>query len=248
MFLLAQGEPMVVDTVHLALASGLLAGVAHTFFGADHLAALLPISVNRKLRAAWLGVRWGAGHSLGVLIVAIILLAGRETLDLALVEEWGERLVGVMLILLGLWGIRTALRQKLHAHTHAHDDGQHTHLHVHTGDAHEAGPEAQPHIHHHAAIGAGALHGIAGMAHLLGVVPALLAPTLVVSFAYLGAFAAGSILSMALFAGAFGAITARIGARSPALLKGTMYVAAAACIGIGVAWIVLPFTGIVLGE
>ncbi len=241
---LASGAGAIpVDTVHLALWSGLLAGMAHTFLGADHLAALLPLSVNRKFKAAWLGVRWGAGHSLGVVIVAVILLAGRESLDLGPVEEWGERMVGVMLIALGLWGVRSAMRQNLHVHEHTHDADTHAHLHAHTDDAHDPSDKASwhSHLHKHAAIGAGTLHGLAGMAHLLGVIPALLAPTLTVSFAYLAGFAAGSILSMGLFAGAFGAVTSRLGSRSPALLKGSMYVAAVACILIGIFWIVAPF-------
>jgi hypothetical protein len=92
------------------------------------------------------------------------------------------------------------------------------------------------------------LHGLAGMAHLLGVVPALAAPTLVVSFAYLCAFAVGSIFSMAVFAGGFGAITARLGQRSPSMLKGSMYVASIVCVLVGVVWIVLPLTGIEFGH
>jgi ABC-type nickel/cobalt efflux system permease component RcnA len=241
-----------IDTVHLALATGLIAGIAHTFIGVDHLAALMPISVNRKLKAAWLGVRWGVGHSVGVIIVAVILLAFRETLasDLLFVEEWGERLVGAMLILLGLWGIRAAMRHKLHVHAHSHDGDEHSHLHVHADDAHDPADRSRwhAHVHKHAALGAGALHGLAGVAHLLGVVPALAAPTLAVSFAYLGGFAIGSIVSMAAFAGGFGEVTSRLGDRSPGLLKGSMYFASVACLVIGVAWILLPLLGIELGH
>jgi ABC-type nickel/cobalt efflux system permease component RcnA len=247
---LAHADRIHVDTIHLAIGTGLAAGLAHTFLGADHVAALMPISVNRKLKAAWLGVRWGAGHSLGVVIVAIILLAGREALDLSMVEEWGERLVGVMLIGLGLWGVRSAMRKDYHVHAHDHGDGTHAHLHAHTNDKHVVTEKAawHAHIHKHAAVGAGTLHGLAGMAHLLGVFPALAAPTLTISFAYLAGFAAGSILSMAAFAGVFGAITAKLGSKSPAILKGCMYFAAFACIGIGIVWIVLPFTGIEFGH
>jgi hypothetical protein len=239
-----------VDTVQLALWTGLLAGIAHTFLGADHLAALMPLSVNRKLKAAWLGVRWGVGHSVGVVIVAIIFLVGRELIDLGPVEEWGERLVGVMLIVLGAWGIRGAFRQKLHAHAHAHDGEEHAHLHVHAADAHDPADKSKwhAHAHKHAALGAGALHGFAGMAHLLGVLPAVAAPSNLMSFAYLAGFAGGSIISMAAFAGSFGAITARLGTRSPGLLKASMYVASIACVLIGVAWIILPFAGIEFGE
>ncbi len=241
-----------VDTLHLAIWTGLIAGVAHTFLGADHVAALMPLSVNRKFKAAWLGVRWGVGHSVGVIIVAVILLATREavTPDLTPVEEWGERLVGMMLILLGLWGIRGAMRHKLHVHVHEHDGQEHAHMHTHVEGAHDPADTTvrHSHIHKHAALGAGALHGLAGMAHLLGVIPALAAPTLMIAFSYLGGFALGSIASMALFAGGFGAVTAKLGSRSPALLKGSMYVASAACVLIGVAWIVLPLTGIEFGH
>jgi ABC-type nickel/cobalt efflux system permease component RcnA len=215
------------------------------------MAALMPLSVNRKFKAAWLGVRWGIGHTAGVLIVAIILLAIREAVassdavNLSFVEEWGERLVGVMLILLGLWGVRGAMRKNLHVHEHSHDGEDHAHLHVHATDAHDPADKStwHKHLHAHAALGAGTLHGLAGMAHLLGVVPAL-ALTLVLAFAYLAGFAVGSIASMAVFAGGFGAVTAKLGARSPIVLKGSIYVASIACVLIGIAWIVLPFTGI----
>ncbi len=253
---LAHGDHVHIDTVHLALWTGLGAGILHTFTGADHMAALMPLSVNRKFKAAWLGVRWGIGHTAGVLIVAIILLAIRETLtssaalDMTFVEEWGERLVGVMLIALGLWGVRTAFRKNIHVHEHTHDGEEHAHLHVHKDDAHDPADKStwHAHLHRHAALGAGTLHGLAGMAHLLGVIPALAAPTLLVAFAYLIGFAVGSIASMAVFAGGFGAITAKLGSKSPAVLKGSIYVASIACVLIGIAWIVLPFTGIELGH
>lgn len=243
MMFLGHGDAEPVQTIAMALGAGVLAGVLHTFLGADHLAALLPLSVNRKLKAAWQGVRWGAGHSLGVVIVAIILLAGRETLDLTPVEEWGERIVGLMLVALGIWGIRSAFKQNLHVHAHAHDGTEHSHLHVHTKDAHDPKDESfwKRHAHSHAAVGAGTLHGVAGMAHLLGVFPALAAPTLLISMTYLAAFAAGSIFSMAVFAGLFGAITAALGQKSAVLLKGSLYAAAIACMAIGIIWFALTF-------
>lgn len=236
-----------VDTAWLAVGTGLLAGVAHTFMGADHLAALMPLSVNRKLRAALQGVRWGVGHSMGVIVVTLLLLVGREKLDLEFFSEWGERLVGAMLILFGVWGIRQAARQNLHLHAHAHDDQQHAHWHVHGARGHDPGASGlQKHFHTHAAFAAGTLHGLAGMAHLLGVLPALMAPTVWVSCMYLAGFASGSIISMAVFAGTFGAVTAKLGDRSPGFLKASMYVSATLCLLIGLAWIFLPLAGIEL--
>jgi ABC-type nickel/cobalt efflux system permease component RcnA len=231
-----------VDSLALAIPAGLAAGLLHTFMGPDHLGALMPLSVNRKLKAAWLGVRWGVGHSVGVFIVAIIFLAGREALDLSAFETWGERLVAVMLIGLGIWGLRQAARHHLHVHEHEHDGSQHAHLHTHTTDAHDPADQTgwRKHLHSHAAMGAGTMHGLAGMAHLLGVLPALAMPTMALSMAYLLCFAIGSIASMAVFAGTFGAITAMIGGKSASLVKGTMYFAAVGCILIGIFWLVQP--------
>ena len=227
----------------LALGTGLIAGIAHVYMGADHLAALMPLSVGRKLKAAWLGVRWGVGHSLGVIIVAIIFLVVRRAVDLEPVGEWGERLVGVMLIGLGILGLRAAFRHKLHAHAHEHGDGEHAHLHLHVDSAHAPDEPARTHVHTHAALAAGTLHGVAGMAHLMGVLPSLAFPTLKESFAYLAAFAIGTVFGMAFFAAVFGSITARLGKKAPSMIKGSMYAAGVVCIVVGIAWIVVPLLG-----
>lgn len=240
---LAHGDHMHVDSLWLAIGAGLLAGVLHTFTGPDHLAALMPLSVNRKLKAAWLGVRWGIGHSVGVFIVAVIFLAGKQALDLSLLEEWGERVVAAVLIALGTWAIVRTSRSQLHVHAHTHDDGQpHAHLHTHTADSHAAEEKGgwHAHMHKHAAMGAGALHGFAGMAHLLVLIVAIGAPTVAQSAAFLASFAAGSILSMATFAAVFGVITAAIGSRGVGMIKATSYVAAVGCILIGVYWLLAP--------
>lgn len=243
-----------MNELTIAAWTGLLAGLAHVYVGADHLAALMPLAAGRRLKAAWLGLRWGVGHSVGVVIVAILLLAGREALkgrdivDLEPVGEWGERLVGVLLIGLGALGIRAAARHKLHVHSHNHEGaGEHAHLHVHSGNGHgtEAGTAAHSHLHSHAALLAGTLHGTAGMAHLMGVLPALGLP-LKSSFVYLGCFALGSVVAMTGFSAVFGVITARLGDRFPRMIKGSMYAAAAICIVVGAAWIALPLAGIEL--
>jgi len=244
---LAHGDHLHVDSIWLAVGAGLLAGVLHTFTGPDHLAALMPLSVNRKLKAAWLGVRWGVGHSIGVFIVSILFMAGRhvgeKAVDLSLLEEWGERVVAIALILLGAWAVWRTSRTQLHVHAHTHDGAEpHAHVHTHTADAHGTAEKSgwHAHLHNHAAIGAGTLHGVAGMAHLLGVLPALAMPSIELGLAYLLCFALGSILSMASFAAIFGVITAAIGARGTGMIKVTSYCAAIGCILIGIYWLIGP--------
>jgi ABC-type nickel/cobalt efflux system permease component RcnA len=225
--------------------SGLLAGAVHVVTGADHLAALLPLSIGRR-RGAWaLGARWGVGHSLGVLAIGALAVALKERFDLGLVEAWGERLVGVLLIAIGLLGLRRALRLTLHAHPHDHHGEAHAHLHLHTGTERAHGPDSHPAAaarHGHTAFFAGTLHGVAGTAHLLGVLPALALPGFVASGAYLLAFAAGTILAMAGFAAIVGEGSARM-ARGPALLRPLLCTASGVTVAVGVAWLVLSVVG-----
>jgi hypothetical protein len=230
-----------------ALVMGAAVGFAHVFVGADHLAAVMPMSVNRKLKAAWVGVRWGVGHSMGMLLVAILLLAGRSMFNLEpdpdWVDRWGHVLIGLLLVGLGAWGVYQARTNKLHVHEHSHDDEDgpvaHSHMHVHKG-----GGGKHMHVHSHAAYAVGTLHGVAGVAHFAAVLPALAAPSVQASFAYLGGFMVGTVLALALFTAVFGVVTARLGQRSPKFIKGSMYFAAAACLVIGAGFVVVPLLGI----
>ncbi len=234
-----------MESLYLIFWTGLAAGIVHVYIGADHLAALMPISVGRKSAAAWLGVRWGVAHSIGVLIIAAILLATKSTMDPTFLSAWSERLIGIMLIAFGILGIRAAYRNKFHLHQHTHDGKEHSHLHLHKGEeSHTAKVNvAQVHIHKHAALGAGTLQGVAGMAHVMGVLPSLAFSSLMESVVYLAAFAIGSIAGMAIFAAVFGTITAKLGERAPRLISGSMYFAAIACMLVGVTWIAMPFFG-----
>lgn len=237
-----------METLGLVFGSGLVAGALHVLSGADHLAALLPLSVGQRGKAFGLGVRWGIGHSAGVLVIGALAVALRQWIDIGAVEAWGERLVGVMLIALGVLGIRSAFRLEVHVHSHVHDDRAHSHLHVHAADAHRAEGGTPFHRHSHAAFLAGTLHGVAGTAHLLGVLPALGLPDARAGALYLIAFAAGTVGAMGTFAMAIGEGSALAGKRAPGVLKGLMYAAGGAAIGVGVCWLVLPALGYGLPE
>jgi ABC-type nickel/cobalt efflux system permease component RcnA len=229
------------STFLLILGSGLLAGAVHVVTGADHLAALLPLSVGRRGGAWVLGARWGLGHSLGVLVIGALAVAFKERFDLAPVEAWGERLVGVLLVAIGLLGLRRALRLTVHAHPHEHDGEAHAHLHLHTGAERAHGPESHAGAaprHGHTAFFAGTLHGVAGTAHLLGVLPALALPGLLASAVYLLAFASGTIAAMAAFAAFVGESSARM-ARGPALLRPLLCTASVVTVAVGAVWLVL---------
>jgi ABC-type nickel/cobalt efflux system permease component RcnA len=225
--------------------AGLIAGAAHVVTGADHMAAVAPLAIEQRRRPWLAGLLWGVGHSGGVWLLAIIALLAREALPLDAISSWSERLVGIVLIAVGIWGLHRVLRLRVHTHTHEHvtEDGSrrtHEHAHVHATRPHEA-PEAHRHHRDHAAVshsllGIGALHGLAGTAHLLGVLPALAMPSRTSAVAYVISFGIGSIIGMAIFTGALGALvkgTGRFGRTGVRILLTASSIIA---IVVGIVW------------
>ena len=219
--------------------AGLIAGLLHVFAGPDHLAALAPLSIAARRRAWIVGLRWGLGHSAGVIVVAALAFGLRRAVDFGALAGWGERLVGATLIVLGLWGLRTLFRKQLHAHPHGHGAEEHVHFHVHRPGEDHARPAA--HAHAHAAFWVGTLHGLAGTAHLVGVLPALALSQARHTAGYLGAFALGTVAAMTLFAATVGFVTPGL-----RLYRWALGAASVTCALVGVAWIVLPLAGIPL--
>ena len=174
--------------------AGLVAGWVHVLAGPDHFAAVAPLAL-RQSRGAWrVGLLWGCGHAAGVMAVAALALLLRELLPLQALSSWSERLVGVALIGIGLWGLRQAMTRTLHVHRHTHDGVTHAHLHLHGPAAAHESPRA--HAHRHVSFAMGTLHGLAGSAHVLGVLPALALPGLAGSLVYLSGFGVGGIAAM----------------------------------------------------
>jgi len=223
----------------LVAITGLLAGLVHVVSGPDHLAAVAPLAVGQH-RDLWrTGTRWGLGHSAGVALVGVMAFALREMLPIERISVWSERVVGVMLIGIGLWALRRALRVEVHAHRHEHDGGEHEHLHFHGPDhlhaaeaSHARGPG-----HPHAAFGIGTLHGLAGSSHFLGVLPTLALPDWASAASYLGGFAAGTVVAMGGFSVVLGFLGRWFSRDHLAVYRGMVRVSALAAIGVGCWWV-----------
>jgi hypothetical protein len=201
------------------LLSGLMAGFLHVVSGPDHLAAMAPYAVDARARAWRTGVRWGVGHSAGVIGVGLLALLVRDVLAIELVSSWSERFVGVMLVAIGIWGWRAALPKSAKHRQHG------------------PGPDAYAHKHEHPALAVGAVHGLAGSSHLLGVVPALALPSDAAAAAYLLVFGAGSIVAMGTFSSLVGWVAGRagvVGAKAQGLL---LALSSAAAIVVGCHWL-----------
>lgn len=227
----------------LAALSGLVAGFLHVLAGPDHLAAVAPLAVRGHRRAWFAGVRWGIGHSAGVVLIGVLAITFRSAIPVAGVSSLSERLVGVLLIAMGFWTVRQALRVEVHEHEHSHDGSRHGHVHFHgPGHSHPmtdgpAAVDSHGHGHGHAALGIGILHGLAGSSHFLGVLPSLGFTRLADSIAYLAAFGVGTVLAMAGFSALLGRLAERWAGRARRGYRGLLWACSAVAFGVGGWWL-----------
>src|SRR5690242_6889274 len=104
----------------VVLTFGLLLGMQHAT-EADHLAAVASlVSRERSLKTGMFhGIAWGIGHTLTLLIVAGAL-GFRGWVISPLMAGNMERMVGAMLVLLGIGVVRRLWRERIHFHVHTH--------------------------------------------------------------------------------------------------------------------------------
>ncbi|MEL7371829.1 MAG: hypothetical protein AAFN74_23095 [Myxococcota bacterium] len=236
----------------LAMATGLLAGGVHVVSGPDHLAAVVPFAVDAPKRALRLGMLWGVGHGVGVLVLGAIFVALRQVVDVEQISHWAEGLVGILLVLLGLWALRRSRLVVVHHHVHTHqeevrqedghraegvapaDKDEHAHHHVHFNDPtvgrdqHIA--EGRHRFHNHSTMGFGFVHGLAGAGHLVVASPVIALGAWGAS-AYLLSYLVGGMGAMTIFAYGAGALV-----RRPTWIPHALRVAGAGSVVVGLFW------------
>jgi len=227
-----------------AILAGLSVGAIHVLAGPDHLAAVAPLAADREERPWRAGLLWGLGHAGGVVVVGIVALLLREILPLDRLSSWSERLVGLVLIAIGAWSIRQATRQRVHVHEHQHDGHRHAHVHVHERSADHHAPHAHGaaaahvHVQTRVAFGVGILHGLAGSAHFLGILPALAFASRASAIAYVAAFGVGTVAAMTMFAALIGLAAKRFSRNGARLYRALLLTFGGAAIAIGGVWLV----------
>lgn len=225
------------------IVAGLAAGSIHVLAGPDHLAAVAPLAAERETRSWRAGLLWGLGHAAGVVVVGAAALLLREVIPVARISGVGERVVGGVLIGIGVWAIIQATRQRVHVHEHRHDGHSHAHVHVHERHASHDAPHAHGaeaahvHVHTGAAFGVGILHGLAGSAHFLGILPALAFPDAGQAVAYVATFAVGTVLAMSVFAALIGWVARRFARRGQVLFRGLLFGFGVVAIAVGLVWL-----------
>ena len=129
-----------MPVLELMTSSGLgsLLGMRHAL-EPDHLAAVSTLVTGERnsVKAAFLGICWGLGHTFSLIVVGTILVILRAEMPVRIADAF-EFCVALMLIGLGLRAIYLAARQGPAGPAHVHHHG-HT-VHVHEG-------RARPHPH-----------------------------------------------------------------------------------------------------
>lgn len=212
---------------------GFAAGSIHVITGPEHLAAVSPLAIENSGKASSVGFRWGIGHSGGVCLLGILALTLREIIPLNFISGYSERIIGIILIGIGLWGLRKVYINKFHIHYHKYYGNKHIHFHFQVKETPVESSVA--HFHNHTAFAIGILHGFAGTSHIFGVLPALAFTSRTDALFYLMFFGIGTIAAMTAFAAIIGFFSKQV--NGTIIFQRMLASFSAAAIFIGFYWI-----------
>jgi len=222
---------------------GLGLGLMHAL-DADHVMAVSALANQNPgvKRTLLFSAHWALGHG-GVLLGCGFILFGLGVAIPESFQQVAELSVGVLLILLGVsffWQFR---RQKISLIQHAHDDIVHTHWSTehHTDQQPQqltnncSQDKARHNVHQPVMIGM--LHGLAGSAPALALIPAVASGQLLLAVAYLIVFSLGVILSMLVFGLGFAWIQRYLYQRYQRVFTVCRHLIALTAIGFGSFWV-----------
>lgn len=211
------------------------------------MAAVTPLAIDSKKKSWLIGLGWGLGHTIGMLIIGGLFLLFKEILPIDAIAKHSDQLVGILLIVIGTWSVlRTYFRyhqskkSKPQFHTHQYSTYTITHLHDDAmnskhADTHKPSKPVKQNVF--TALGIGVIHGCSGFNHLLALLPTLALPTMSQSVLYVLAFVVGTVTVMITFAYFMGFIAHRTEIRHQTFLQWFTYAGGAAAIIIGIIWL-----------
>jgi len=189
--------------VLLTLAFGL--GMLHSL-DADHIMAVSNLAQNNQHQGGIKNsihfcLHWACGHGLVLFLVGVVVFILGVSLPAEL-SLYAEMVVAAVLIVIGLFVLYDVWQRRIHIHFHQHDNlPKHAHWHSHANQ--------NSHRHSHTALFVGMLHGLAGFAPLLAIIPATMTSVTITQrawsgFLYLIIFSLGVLAAMLLFGGVLG--------------------------------------------
>ena len=224
---------MIFELLPLILL-GFSLGLLHAL-DADHVMAVSALS-NQKpslRQTVYFSANWALGHG-GVLLIAGGLLFGLGIAIPETLQRAAEMSVGVLLIGLGLYLFWQFRQRALSVKPHSHGDLTHTHLHddTHVADQNKPATKAG-----HLPVMVGMVHGLAGSAPALALVPLAGKADMTVVISYLLCFSLGVMLSMMMFGLGLGSLQKLLLKRSEKLLQFSRGIVALMSTVLGTVWL-----------
>ena len=219
----------------IILSVGFSLGLVHAL-DADHVMAVSVLSNTKPgfLKTIRYCSSWALGHGF-VLMMAGLLLFG---LGMGIPESMvklAEILVGVFLIGMGLFCFWRFRNERIQLVEHSHGDIKHRHWQV-EGDQVHARAKANDKAGH-TPVMVGMLHGFAGSAPALALVPIVAGGQVTAALSYLLLFSAGVMIAMLVFGLGFGATQRYLSQKSVRLMNSLRYLIALGSVTIGGYWL-----------
>ncbi len=223
---------------------GIIAAATHVLMGPDHLAAVTPLVFDVQKKHWKIGFLWGVGHLIGMLLIGVLFYFFKEFIPIETISTYSEQFVGVILIGLGFWAFyRIKNKQKNHAHPHFHNKKDtevfvHIHEHTHNEQEHSHTHSKQVKQNNFTAVSVGVIHGFAGIAHFVLLLPVLGFQTKLESLQYIIGFAIGTVVTMLIYTLLLGKFQNKQTEDKPKpLYTNLQFWSGVLAIGVGVYWI-----------
>jgi ABC-type nickel/cobalt efflux system permease component RcnA len=228
--------------MNLPVFIGMTAAMVHVISGPDHLAAVTPLVFDTYRKHWKIGFFWGIGHIIGMLLIGVLFYFFKDYIPVERISKYSEQFVGVILIGIGIWAFyRIKHKSKWHRHPHFHkeEDLMHIHEHSHGSTSHTHKHIDSAHQNYFTSLSVGIIHGFAGIAHFVLLLPVLGFKTKLESAQYMVGFAIGILFAMVLYTGIIGKLNKKpLDNESKPIYKYFRFWSGLVAIGVGVFWIV----------
>lgn len=190
-------ENVAAENLFSILSLAFALGLVHAL-DTDHVIAVSTLASQPRRSTKnprWYGLRWALGHGVMLLLSGVLVLGAGMVIPDTLGTA-AESLVGLIMVGMGLTLIYHLSRRRPTAANLPQESNGH--------------PRPGYARHQHGATAVGALHGMAGSAPLLALIPAAASGSAWLGIAYLVIFNIGVLISMLLCASALGELFARL--------------------------------------